>query len=376
MKKVAGLLVLMVGCIEPYMPSEIKPAGAILVIDGHIDTNRKSIIKLSRSQNLFESAASEKVTGALVWLENENGVKYALTEEGNGNYSLAPQSFASVKYSLNVRTKDAKEYVSDFVEIKNSPAIDSVSWEVTADLGINIYVTTHSAEANKGYYRWKFEETWRYTSAYTSTYIYDFTTKRIELRQDDIYTCWDSNSSADILISTSSRLSENVISKFPITYVEQRDERLRYTYSILVKQYSITEDAYSYWKQLKKTTEDLGTIFSPMPSQVTGNYHSLSNSEEPVLGYFSMGASVEKRIFINSLELPRPNTYKTGDEDCEQYQLLNADIANFNFRGPFLLTSGIPNPNGPGIIGYYYAITRCADCTTTGGTNVKPDFWP
>ena len=45
MKKVAWLLILLVGCIDPYLPPEIKSAGAILVIDGHIDFNNISTIK-------------------------------------------------------------------------------------------------------------------------------------------------------------------------------------------------------------------------------------------------------------------------------------------------------------------------------------------
>lgn len=363
MKRVAWLLILMIGCIDPYMPPEIKPSGALLVINGHIDVNSKSIIKLTRSQNLLENEESEKVKGALVWIEDENGSKYPLTEESDGIYSLEPRSFASAKHRLSVQTKDLKKYASDFVEIKNSPPIDSVSWEVTPDLGVQLYANTHSIENNTSYYRWKFDETWLYTSAYPSMYV------------PDIYECWRSHSSSDILTSSSSRLSENVISKFPLTFLEQRDERIRYTYSILVKQYSITEDAWSYWNQLKKTTEDLGTIFSPMPSQVKGNFQCTSNPEEPVLGYFSIGAIAEKRIFLSSLQLPAPSTYKTYYESygCTLTEVLNGNEGNFS---GYIKISGINNPSGPGFIGYYYSIVPCADCRVAGGTNVKPDFWP
>lgn len=375
MKKVAWLLMLMFGCIDPYTPTEIKPAGAILVIDGHVESNRKSTIRLTRSQNLYESTEPEKVNGAVVVLENEMGVKYELNEEGDGTYSLEPKTLSSVKHRLVVRTGDAKEYASEFVEIKDSPPIDSISWDITEDLGVDISVSTHSTESEAGYYRWKFEETWQYTSAYQSVYVYNTFSRSAELRQDDIFNCWQTKLSSDILISSSSRLSENIISKFPITYINQRNERLRYTYSILVKQYAITELEYSYWKELKKTTEDLGTIFSPMPSQVTGNFKCISNPEEVVLGYFSIGASTEKRIFINSLELPRPGVYDTGYENCVAFELFNENVSEF-FSTPYLLAGGIPNPNGPGILGYYYSVTNCVDCRVAGGKNVKPDFWP
>lgn len=374
MKRVAWLLILMVGCIDPYTPPEIKPAGALLVINGHIDVNSKSIIKLTRSQNLFENEESEKVNNASVWLEDENGLTYPLEEEGDGIYSLIPQAFAQVKHRLNVETEDQKKYSSEFVEIKNSPPIDSVSWEVTSDLGVKIYANTHSSETNTGYYRWKFEETWLYRSAYPSDYVYNNDTHAVDFRQGNIYECWRSEPSFDVLISSTSRLSENAIRKFPLTSIDQRNEKLKLTYSILVKQYSLTEDAFLYWKQLEKTTEDLGTIFSPMPSQVRGNFLCTSNPEETVLGYLSIGASAETRIFISSLQLPNPITYNTYYKDCGLKELMNADVPFF--AGPFLIVGEIHNPRGPGAIGYYYTTIPCADCRVAGGTNVKPDFWP
>jgi hypothetical protein len=375
MKRVAWLFVILIGCIDPYTPKEIKPAGAILVIDGQIETNAKSTIRLTRSQNLFEDNAPADVAGATLRVEGEDGSTRTLAYEGNGNYTLQPTSFQSGKYRLHVFTPEGNEYASEFVPILNSPEIDSVSWKVSADLGINIYANTHDDSNPNGYYRWKFTETWQYTSKYQSVYVYNYQTRWAELRLDDIFHCWRSSNSTDLLMSSTSRLSKNVISEFPLTYIDQQNERLRYTYSILVKQFSITEEAYSYWSQLKKTTEDLGTIFSPIPSQVAGNYKSITNPAEPVLGYFSIGATSEKRIFINSLQVPRPNEYELPYHNgCEQYELMNENVSEFS--GPFLLAGGIPNPNGPGIIGYYYAVTKCVDCREAGGQNVKPDFWP
>jgi hypothetical protein len=375
MKKVVWLLFFLVGCIDPYVPSELKPAGAILVIDGHVENSGESTVKLTRSQNLLDDTPPAAETGATIQAEDDKGTKFTFVHQGNGIYKLPPQSFTAEKYRLYVKTSGGREYLSEFVPVVNSPAIDSISWEVASDLGIKIYANTHDDINPKGYYRWKFEETWQYTSKYQAVYIYNTQTRQAELRTDDIFNCWNTKNSTDILISSTSKLSKNQITEFPLTYINQQNERLRYTYSILVKQYAITEDAYSYWSQLKKTTEDLGTIFSPMPSQVAGNFRSLTDPNEPVLGYFSIGATSEKRIFINSLQVPRPNTYDIPlYEKCEQYELPMSNVSTFS--GPFLLTYGIPNPNGPGIIGYYYSVTDCVDCRIAGGKNVKPDFWP
>jgi len=373
MKKAGWIVILLVGCIEPYMPPEIKPADAILVIDGHIDVNSKSIINLSRSQNLYENGAVEKVTGAKVMLENENGLIYPLTEESNGIYSLPALLIEPVKHRLVVRTSDQKEYASEFVEIKNSPLIDSVSWDLSSESGVEISVSTHDTAGGTGYYRWKYEETWIYSATYWSSFVYNDDTKAIDFRTDNIFSCWQSQSSSDIFLTSSSRLSENVISKFPLVSIGQRDPRLRFVYSINVKQLAITEEAYSYWKELKKTTEELGTVFSPMPSQITGNYSCISNPEEIVLGYFSIGKSSEKRIFIDSKQLPQPDTYDIPFLSCSLSRLELADVSTFNSNA-YTIIDAISQ--GTTIIAYYYSTIPCSDCRTAGGTNVKPDFWP
>ena len=373
MKKVVWIVILLMGCIEPYFPPEIKPTHALLVIDGHIDVTGKSNIKLTRTQNLNDNGEAEKVTGATVLLENENGITYPLVEESNGIYSLPALTIEPVKHRLVVKTSNKKEYVSDFIEIKNSPPIDSVSWELDSELGVEISVSTHNTDGGTGYYRWKYEETWVYSATYWSSYVYNNNTKEIDYRSDNIYRCWQSQLSSDIFATSSARLSQNIISKFPLVSISQRDARLQTTYSINVKQFAITEEAYSYWQELKKTTEDLGTLFSPMPSQITGNYTCVSNPEEIVLGYFSIGKSSEKRIFIDSKVLPPPDSYNIPFLACSLSRLELSDVPNFN-SAAYTIIDAISQ--GTTIIAYYYSTIPCSDCRTAGGTNIKPDFWP
>jgi hypothetical protein len=373
MKKILLLGILLVGCIDPYSPPEIEQAQAALVIDGFINVLGKSTIKLSRTQNLADTNEPIQEVGASIWVEDEQELKFFLSEESAGVYSLPAQSFVDSRYRLHIVTSNSKEYVSAFERAMMSPPIDSVNWSFTDDLGIQLFVNTNNTESTQGYYRWTFEETWLYTSAFQSTYVYNEQTRSAEVRTDDIYNCWRTGKSSDVLIESTTRLSENRVSEYPLTSIKQNDERLRYKYSILVKQYSITQDAFNYWQQIKKTTEDLGTLFGPLPSQVTGNFKSISNPAEPVIGYFAIGSFASNRIFIPWQELKTPPSYDIPYQGCESYQLFNENVPSFS--GPFILTFGIPNPNGPGIIGYYYGSASCVDCRLSGGVNVQPDFW-
>lgn len=373
MKKLLFIGILLVGCIDPYSPPEIEQAEAALVIDGFINLFDKSTIKLSRTQNLADTNAPVQEVGATMWVEDEQGTKFFLSEESAGVYTLPVQSFIDSRYRLHIVTSNSKEYVSAFERAMISPPIDSVNWSFTDDLGVQLYVNTNNTESPQGFYRWTFEETWLYTSAFQSTYVYNVQSRSAEVRTDDIYNCWRTGNSSDVLIESTTRFSENRVSEYPLTYIKQSDERIRYKYSIQVKQYSITQDAFNYWQQIEKTTEDLGTLFGPLPSQVTGNFRSISNPSEPVIGYFAIGSFTSSRIFIPWQELITPPFYDTPYQGCETYELFNANVSSFS--GPYLLTYGIPNPNGPGIIGYYYGSASCVDCRLSGGVNVKPDFW-
>jgi hypothetical protein len=74
-------------------------------------------------------------------------------------------------------------------------------------------------------------------------------------------------------------------------------------YSILVKQYALTEDGYHYYQILKKNTESLGSIFDAQPSELTCNFHSLQDPTEIVIGFFSASSVVQKRIFIDKSQV-------------------------------------------------------------------------
>jgi len=163
----------------------------------------------------------------------------------------------------------------------------------------------------------------------------------------------------------------------------------RSAYSIQVRQYALSADAYTFWTNLKKNTEQLGSIFEPQPSQINGNIHSATNPQEPVIGYISVGSTSLKRIFILNQQLPywAAITPYQGCVDTPLYYVfyppgsktpVNQVNAFINYdRGasidPLTPIAPITVPGG-GIVGYTAAENACVDCTLRG-TNVEPSFW-
>jgi hypothetical protein len=360
------------GCIDPYTPPAIEQDSAVLVIDGFINTNGESTIRLSRSQNISDTDEPPFETGATLWLEDEAGAKIFLLEAGSGKYTLPIQSFPSNKYRLNIKTQNLKEYRSDFEPVKSTPQIDSLTWIQGEDNNVRITVTTHDTENTEGFYRWTFEETWMYTSAFQSLFSFNFETKRVELREDDIFNCYRNSDSNEILIESTTRLSKNIVSNFPIKSIRSVDERLRYKYSLLVKEISITDRSFKYWQQLKINNENLGTLSAPIPAVIQGNVKNINEPQEMVIGFFEISSVSTARIFISQEDLRQLLNYETPYATCQSLDMLNKDLINFS--DSYKIINAITD--GPTVIGYRYASNRCVDCRLTGGTTTKPDFWP
>ncbi len=146
---------------------------------------------------------------------------------------------------------------------------------------------------------------------------------------------------------------------------------LRERYSILVKQYSLSEEAFRFWNNLKESNESTGTLYDSQPFQVTGNIRSMEDPFEPVLGYFDMSLVSKKRIFItNTLDVPVDIDIPSAFPDC----LNGADtIVNFNQIPHFTDIGYLISFYNFGV-GYIMALKTCVDCRLKGSNN-KPEFW-
>ena len=370
--KNAWLFLLLTGCIEPYSPPELETNPNVLVVDGFLDgTKGMCVVSISRTQKLGSTEQPSVEINAQVTLEEKDGSSVALTDQFNGQYSIGGLTVSSSKeYRIRIRTNDGEEYISDYTELKNTPAIDSVTWEAAED-GVQIHATTHDPTNNSRYYQWTFVETWQYTSAYYSNMVFD--NGAVLLRTDDIYNCWQQASSTSIIIGSSAKLSEDVVYKQLVTVLPKTTDKYQIRYSILVQQRVLTKDAYNFWQEMQKNTENLGSLFDPQPSQVLGNMHHVSRLDEPVLGYFSAGFTSEKRIFIRYADLPPGFPFIREFPGCKEDTVLLEDLPAFGSTGNLLTTS--VTIGGIILIGYGNSTVDCVDCRSKGGTNVQPDFW-
>jgi hypothetical protein len=402
------LFVVAYGCKKRYSPPNVTFPGSYLVVGGVINAGPgPTTITLSRTVNLSSKTTVNSVLGALITIESDKGATYPVPETGGGKYISASLSLGNTAhYRLRIKTADSREYLSDFVPVTNSPPIDSVSFAVKSN-GIQLYVSTHDPQNNTRFYRWEYEETWVLHSGFFSLFKSNGdTVLERDIDNDQIYQCWGGDTSSAIVLASSSGLSSDVINDAPVTFVESTSRKLWgkqsmvvsqrrpevNAYSILVKQYALTRDAYDYWTNLKKNTQDIGQLFDPQPTEILGNIHSLTDPNEPVLGYISAGTTTTSRVFIDNGQIPTQWTLNSPYDNCLLDTLYldtlikgnvvrtNQENAAFNLnRGAVTSTLQIPvqaiyDPVKGFIIGHSGSSPFCVDCTLFG-TNQTPDFW-
>lgn len=380
MKKKAALfflsaLMITMSCKKPYEPAAITGNNAYLVIDGVINTaaNAVTTIKLSRSRNLGDSVTvSNPELQAQVVIETDAGGLYNVIQQGNdGTYQTAPLNLGTAaKYRLKIITHNGSSYISDFVTAKASPAIDSITWK--QDKGVKMFVHTHDPQNKTIYYRWDFAETWLYHSS--SQAMLGVNNRRIFYRDSttQVYNCWGTENSTNIITASTAALSQDVVSYAPLNFLADSTEKLNIRYSIDVKQYALTLEAYQYWEILKKATQETGTVFDPQPSQLAGNVKCTTNPNEPVIGFISATSVTEKRIFIDNSQLTNWKYTDPANNICVQVVALQDpnDYLHYTFFDTSFSPFYFITPGQLAVLKTY-----CLDCTRRGGTSIKPSFW-
>ncbi|MFT3933006.1 MAG: DUF4249 domain-containing protein [Chitinophagaceae bacterium] len=367
------LLCMTIACRKPYQPAVLVNGDNYLVVDGFVNIGAGGItnIILSRTKNLADTVVTIPERGAQVQIQDAAGNKYTLTEQNaNGNYVSTPLNLNNkTQFKILITTAGNKQYISDLVDTRITPPIDSISWEQDTT-GVHVFANTHDLSNKTRYYRWQYVLTWEYDSQLETPW--GLNGNKIYARDVDsqIHVCYNTTYSKNVLLGNSAALTADVISKGKLFIIPQNDSTLAHRMSILVMQYALTPQCYAYWQIIQKNSEQLGTLFDLQPSQLEGNIHSISNPNEPVVGFISAGTMEQKRIFISKDDVKdwkaQPGSYPcavraipTNPVDFSIWSYQDDSFVPWYFSGSDLMI----------------AKTACVDCRLSGGTTVKPSFW-
>lgn len=386
-------------CVEEYeFQSEVENFESILVVEATITNQDKfQEIKLSRSYNLDTIAPFPERNAVVKVISDAQGtISFSEASEGlyisNTPFTAQPNT----TYVLDIQTNDGRSYTSSTEQLTTSTQIDNLYAErgFTDDNqeGMFIYVDSHDPSSSSNYYRYEYEETFKVVAPKYSPFeivfepgsFFDYT---IELRPEQQETCYRTQLSSSIILANTTSLGEDKVEKFPSRFINRNEYIISHRYSILLRQYVISREAYVFYDVLKRTTEQDGSLLTDtQPGFIEGNVFSTVNSNEKVLGYFQVSSVDEKRIFFdyedyfpgedlppyivgcgllspalagNALgnDIPSHPLYDHIQEGYQFFHTNDGTIDVFPSEGPEILV----NP-------------ECGDCTELG-QNTPPVFW-
>ncbi|MCD6598945.1 MAG: DUF4249 domain-containing protein [Bacteroidales bacterium] len=386
-------------CIDPYVLN-LNEYESLLVVDGLItDEPVPYTIKLSRTFQ-DQDTLPTMVSNAEVSVKDDKGNITIFNEEEKGIYRTNPGNLIGKigkTYTLHIKTNDGLEYESEPCLMTEVPGIDSIYYAPDKEFfnngteeesGIRILIDSGNETTDCKYYRWEFEEVWKFKVPYPVGYKFIGGEQLISIPVEN-HIGWKYSNSTEVLIHSSELQLTDQVNKQALKFIASaKSDRLSQQYSILVKQYSLSETEYAYWKSLKQVSESGGDIFEKQPYFITGNIHSQNNKNEKILGFFQVSAVKQKRKYITRKELI--------DYDLPYYRYPCALIkmGPIDYEDPEGQSMG-PLPTfqeiyddytGIGYIfvyGEYFGLAlerlvfttkRCSDCRETGDPE-KPGFW-
>ncbi|WP_324719613.1 DUF4249 domain-containing protein [Salinimicrobium sp. HB62] len=381
--KIIMLLTLLgsvIGCVEP-IEIETGTYENALVIEGTI-TNELSHqeILLSRTYPLEESGPSLERNADVRVVSSSN--VYQFSEVEPGRYSSV-QPFKAVQgeqYILEITTSNGDEYSSEPEELPQGSTISSLYAEklnFEGETGVAILVDVTGPEATSGYYRYDYSETYKIVSPFKfnldARVVNGEFVEFPKTKEETI--CYVTEESQEIFLANTNVQAGSDLDAFLIKFMEFSHFKTAHRYSILVRQFSISEESYSYYQTLKDFSDSESLFTQNQLGLINGNVFSVSDPGEPVVGIFTVARVSSERIFFDfedfygdldfgidahvKCEVLYPPTSTVNDREAIGGQLENGSLKYLGFEMG---------------VGYRFIKTGCVDCTVFG-SNVPPDFW-
>ena len=371
-------------CVDEYtIPEETAiEYEAEIVIEGRILAGEESVIHLSYTTPFNSEEEVSDILNAQVYVIGQNGYRSEVAEFDieDDCYVIDTRMLENNTFYAVEVTVDGETYQSDFQPLLTSPEIDEVTWQEN-ESSISIYVTTLAEKDEPRHFMWSFEEDWEFHAEIdirgnNVIYVKEHYPELTETK-NPYYYCWMNDVSRHIHLYSSANLSENVVKNIKLHEISIADIRISYIYSILVKQWSLTDEAYNYYSIQKRYTEESDGLFTPILSDYQGNITCKSNPRKRAHGYVLASSVTTKRIFIHEEDLehmrsqylhPNHIVYNRERDDLIFFDILGS----YPWLSPWVVIGGsLSDPNA--LIYNWF----CVDCRrTAGATKKRPDFWP
>lgn len=386
----AMLAIISTACIEEYDVSKLTNVQAEeLFARGEIKVGAESYVSLQRATRLNDWT-ERYVDDAEVYVVGENGFRSAKGKFNEYTHMYEIDTYDAMpgmRYRMEIKSGN-DEFVSSFMELLDTPEISKLYYEINKSKGVvEIYADVDNLNGNENYL-WTFEEDFEvkaplkverlfYDEGFIIRYsdlLYNFWEPQEHIN------CWAKQNSTSIDLYTVSNLSQASVKRHKVAEVPGDGIKFDGLYCITVFLNAITEDVYDYYHELKRQTELSGSIFTPMPSDVRGNFTCTSNKAKLLRGTVTASNPTAKRLFIDREEVLEILNQSFGEAYLKPdprmpIKNFREDIAQRVSDG-YLIWSSQQDywAATPANTRFYYP--HMCNCISRGGTPFKPYWWP
>ncbi len=376
------MLIALCGCIERYYPDEEQLKVGSLVVSAHLNNiPGMQTISLSRSVSI-EKSVYDPVSGCYVEVERSDGEVRVFEETDPGFYQGdLDEAFLQTgeKYYLEFVTPGGQRYESGYETLHPSPEIEEVYYELESlptsdpaviDQGIRFFVDFEIEQESGRYLRWEMVETFEIHNPDYETRMYGEDRRWHDITSSMKWlNCWLTNVVYEIHTLDVRNFGGDIYRNQPLNFVSGSTWKLLHRYSLLVRQYSHSEEAFWYWNELAKNVQSQGGLFDSQPALTPSNICNVGDEEEMVIGYFSISGVSEKRVFVG--EVPGLEIYR------DPYFCSPGVFPGFLWNYPAdNLPFYVAYANIMGISESGEVRDWCVDCRDRkGSSGEKPEFW-
>ncbi|MCU0326213.1 MAG: DUF4249 domain-containing protein [Spirosomaceae bacterium] len=339
------LLFAAASCVDVFDP-KLKSDKQRLVIESRITTEfdyQWVDLTFDAAYNSTTNNFSPVVKNAKIWIIDDKGNRYDFIDDSR-KVALAKAPFgfdyrskdkfkAEVgrTYQLFVETENGKKYRSKLEKVRAVPKLKKIYQEFRylpqqfgTPIGEFLIFTDvdDSPETNE-FYQWDATH-WKklkYCDFVASRGNIDPFIYALECCQD----CFEFTICRDCQPITSDQLTNGKIIKRQLLARVPYDSQD--PYYLAIRQYSISEEIFTFWQTLKQQAENTGGLFDVNPKSIRGNIECISDPTEEALGYFSVSDVSELITYIDrNLAFPKP--YPLYNNRVQQGCVQCVEVAN------------------------------------------------
>lgn len=326
------LILLCAACVDRIVIDTGSVANYAIVIDGFIsDQPGPYTIQVTKAFDI-ESKQSIKTPINLkkLTISDNAGNKEDLSSPSTGVYQTALNGIRGVvgrAYKIRVELLDGRIYESVPDTLHAAGTVDKVytsfrqdtDSEGTIRYGFDVFFNS-SATSKSYYFLWKFVGTFQ---AETSPSLHTetcgestcprppacsgFNNAGAQVGTCTCCTCWYDFFNTDLILSEGQFVKDGVFKGLLANYVPVNQWTFLHKVHAEVQQFSLSRQAYDFWKGVKTQKGASTSLFQPVTGKVPANFVQISGPEAPIDGLFYATSISKAGIFITREDVPLKN---------------------------------------------------------------------